>query len=64
MTATFILAFIQGAAQSIESANVLIDGFGMIAMVALAPLITLQILGLIYKAKTAKEGVNDNALNS
>jgi hypothetical protein len=57
MTATFILAFSNGAAHAAEGANVLIDGFGMIAMVALTPLIALQILGLIFKAKTKKGGI-------
>ncbi|WP_027107832.1 DUF1538 domain-containing protein [Lacticigenium naphthae] len=51
MTATFILAFIQGAANAYEGANVIIDGFGMIAMVAMAPIITLQLLGWTYKIK-------------
>ncbi len=60
MTATFILAFVQGAADAIEGADVLIDGFGMIAMVALTPLIALQILGLIYKAKSHKGGLTDD----
>jgi len=55
MTATFILAFIQGAAEAVEGANVLVDGFGMIAMVASMPLIALQILGLVYKVKSRKE---------
>jgi len=57
MTATFILAFANGAAEAIEGANVLVDGFGMISMVALTPIIALQILGLIFKYKSAKEGV-------
>ncbi len=57
MTATFILAFAHGAAEAIEGADVLLDGFGIIAMVALTPLITLQILGLIYKVKSRKAGV-------
>ena len=56
MTATFILAFANGAADAIESADVMADGFGMIAMVALTPIITLQILGLIFKIKSAKGG--------
>lgn len=55
MTATFMLAFIQGAAEAVEGANVLVDGFGMIAMVASMPLIALQILGLVYKVKSRKE---------
>ncbi|MCL2030496.1 MAG: DUF1538 domain-containing protein [Oscillospiraceae bacterium] len=54
MTGTFILSFTQGIAASREGANLLLDGFGMIALVALFPIITLQILGLIYKIKTRK----------
>lgn len=56
LTATFILAFAQGVAEATEGANVLIDGFGIIAMVALSPLISLQILGLIFKLKSKKGG--------
>ncbi|MBM7553983.1 DUF1538 domain-containing protein [Thalassobacillus pellis] len=56
MTATFILAFVQGAAEAIEGANVLKDGFGMIALVALTPLITLQVVGLVFKLKSRKGG--------
>jgi hypothetical protein len=61
MTATFILAYAQGAAESIESANVLVDGFGIIAMVAMTPLIALQILGFIFKIKTKKGGLENDA---
>ncbi|GIN73667.1 hypothetical protein J14TS2_41420 [Bacillus sp. J14TS2] len=60
MTATFILAFVQGAAEAVEGANVLIDGFGMIAMVAMTPLIALQILGLVFKLKSKKGGLEGN----
>ncbi|MBA2132715.1 DUF1538 domain-containing protein [Capillibacterium thermochitinicola] len=58
MTATFVLAFAQGVAEATEGANVLIDGFGIIAMVALTPLIALQVLGFIYKIKSQKAGVH------
>ncbi len=51
MTATFILPFAQGAAEYIPFANVVTDGFGVISLVAVTPLIALQILGLIYKLK-------------
>jgi hypothetical protein len=47
MTATFILAFTQGIAAGAPGADLLLDGFGVVALVAMAPLITLQILGLI-----------------
>jgi hypothetical protein len=57
ITATFILAFTQGVAEAVEGASVLIDGFGMIAAVALLPIITLQLLGLIFQIKTRKGGV-------
>ena len=55
MTATFILAYAQGVADAIPGADVLMDGFGVIAMVALTPLIAIQILGLLYKRKASKE---------
>lgn len=51
MTATFILAFAQGAASQIETANVLIDGFGVIAMVAMAPVLSIMILGTAFQEK-------------
>ncbi|AHM58121.1 putative membrane protein (plasmid) [Peptoclostridium acidaminophilum DSM 3953] len=60
MTATFILAFAHGVAEATEGANVLVDGFGMISMVALTPLIAIQILGLIFKIKSKKGGIDNN----
>lgn len=51
MTATFVLAFAQGAASQIDTANVLVDGFGVIAMVAMAPVFSIMILGTIFKRK-------------
>src|SRR5690606_35248785 len=51
MTATFILAFAQGVAQATEGADVVLDGFGVISLVALTPLIALQILGILYERK-------------
>lgn len=57
LTATFILAFIQGVAAAVPHANLILDGFGMIALVALSPIITLQILGILFKIKSRKGGV-------
>ncbi|NLL90888.1 MAG: DUF1538 domain-containing protein [Ruminococcaceae bacterium] len=54
MTATFSLAFIQGIAISTPTADIVTDGFGMIAIVAMMPIIALQTLGLIYRLKTRK----------
>src|SRR5699024_12651696 len=51
MTATFILVFAQGVADTLPQADVLVDGFGIIAMVAMTPVLMVQILGLIYKLR-------------
>ena len=52
LTATFILAFVQGAAEAIPQATVIGEGFGMIALVALMPILTLQTLGFIYSVRS------------
>ncbi|HHT44200.1 MAG TPA: DUF1538 domain-containing protein [Fastidiosipila sp.] len=51
MTATFILAFAKGAASQTDGADVILDGFGVIALVAMTPLIALQLLGLLHKVR-------------
>ncbi len=50
MTSAFLVPFAIGAANALGS-NVLMDAFGLVAFVALAPLITIQILGLIYRIR-------------
>lgn len=62
MTATFVLALTQGVASAIPTADVLIDGFGVIAMVAMMPVLGISILGLIYEKKSKKEGVIDETI--
>ena len=54
MTATFVLAFAQGASDAIPYSNLLMDSFGVISMVAMTPVIALQVLGLIYRFKSKK----------
>lgn len=50
MTATFLLPFAMGACVSVGG-NIVTDAFGVVAMVAMTPLITIQMLGLIYKLR-------------
>lgn len=57
LTATFTLAFVQGVANAHPIASVVVDGFGMIALVALAPIITLQVVGIFYQVLSKKRGV-------
>ena len=51
LTSTFVLSFALGAAQSSSGSN---DSFGVIALVAMMPLIAIQIMGIVYKIKTSK----------
>lgn len=50
MTATFLLPFAQGACMAVGG-NLVTDAFGVVAMVAMTPLITIQVLGLVYRLK-------------
>ena len=47
MTATFLLPLAQGACIAMGG-DVVRDAFGVVAMVAMTPLITIQILGVLY----------------
>jgi hypothetical protein len=47
MTATFLLPLAMGACQGVGG-DVMKDAFGIVAMVAMAPLIVIQIMGLLY----------------
>lgn len=54
MTATFLLPFAMGACSAVGG-NMLTDAFGIVAMVAMTPLVTIQIMGLYYKIKTKND---------
>ncbi len=51
MTSTFLLPLAMGACTA-AGGNVVTDAFGIVALVALAPLIAIQIMGLIYTHKS------------
>ena len=53
MTATFMLPFAIGACSALGG-NVSSDAFGLVALVALTPLITIQVLGAVYKLKLSR----------
>lgn len=50
MTATFLLPFAMGACEAVGG-NVMTDAFGIVAMVAMTPLITIQMMGFITQMK-------------
>ncbi len=53
MTATFMLQFFIGVCDA-RGGVVLTDAFGLVAMVAMMPLITIQLLGVVYGYKQKK----------
>ncbi len=54
MSATFLLPFSMGACSALGG-NMMTDAFGVVAMVAMTPLITIQCIGLIDVLKTRKK---------
>lgn len=50
MTSTFLLPLAMGACTAVGG-NVVTDAFGVVAMVAMAPLIAIQIMGIRYNMK-------------
>ncbi len=52
MTSTFMLPFAMGACEAIGG-NLMTDAFGIVAMIAMTPLITIQTLGLYERRKRA-----------
>lgn len=54
MSTTFILPFAIGACETLGG-NVLTDAFGIVAMVAMTPLIAIQVMGLLGEIKRKKE---------
>lgn len=53
MTATFLLPFAMGACEALGG-NIITDAFGIVAMVAMTPLITIQVMGMVFKLKEQK----------
>ncbi len=51
MTSTFLLPLSIGTCQALGG-NLMTDAFGVVALVALTPLIAIQIMGIVYQVKT------------
>lgn len=60
MTATFLLPLAMGACEAIGG-NIVTDAFGIIATVAMMPLITIQILGVTYQQKIKRAEKRETA---
>ena len=55
MTAAFLLPLAQGACTAVGG-NIVTDAFGVVAMVAMTPLITVQLMGLVAQLHTRRAG--------
>lgn len=53
MTASFLMPLALGLCRAVGG-NIATEGFGVVAFVAMTPLIAIQILGLVYKIKLAR----------
>lgn len=60
MTATFLVPFAMGATEAVGG-NIQTDAFGIVAMVAMTPLITIQCLGLFYRFKSKRASIKDDS---
>jgi hypothetical protein len=65
MTATFLLPLAMGVCQGLGG-DLMRDAFGMVAMVAMTPLIVIQIMGLLYgrTLKAAAQQAREQALDA
>ena len=63
MTATFLLPFAVGACSAVGG-NIVEDAFGVVALVAMTPLIAIQVLGLIYKLRSAKKAAVEETVET
>ncbi len=61
MASTFILPFALGACAA-AGGNVLTDAFGVVAMIAMIPLIAIQLLGLVFRLKRERADADFDAL--
>ena len=59
MTSTFLLPLSIGTCEALDG-NLMTDAFGVVALVALTPLIAIQFMGLIYQIKVQKMQKTDS----
>ena len=55
MVVTFVLAIAVGMASVMEGRDPIVEGFGLIALIALAPILTIMLFGLILRIKLRRK---------
>lgn len=51
LTVTFVMAMVVGLATVMEGRDAIMDGFGLIALIALAPILSIMVVGLFFARK-------------
>ena len=52
---SFLLALALGASSSMVGQDPLLNGFGLVALIALAPIMSVMLLGLLVRLKMRKQ---------
>lgn len=63
MTATFMLPFAMGACTAVGG-NIMTDAFGLVSLVAMTPLITVQVMGAVFVLKSRRAQKAEDILPS
>jgi hypothetical protein len=53
---SFLLAMALGASSSSGAADPLVNGFGLVALIALAPIMSVMAVGVMVRWKSGKQG--------
>ena len=64
MALTFLLSIAVGVTTAMEGRNPIVDGFGLIALIALAPILSVMLLGVIFGRKPKKMEVKKTSKES
>ena len=62
MTSTFLLPLCIGVCTSLGG-DIMTDAFGVVSLVAMTPLIAIQIMGVLYRIKTGKQQKQTTPVN-
>ena len=62
MTSTFLLPLCIGACMT-RGGSIMEDAFGIVSLVALTPLIAIQIMGVVFRIRTARSGVHPSKIS-
>jgi hypothetical protein len=54
MTVTFVMAMAVGVATVMDNRSPILDGFGLVALVALAPILSVMGFGILYSSRKGK----------